>query len=182
MKPKLHIVTVSLLVLGCLNAYVVPYMRQGGALFGHRSVIGVIVAVSAFFLAFQRDFYLPFLGPCAIAVPTTSSPKDAGVNVLLEGIPPNAKVIFWAAKPSAELIDNPWAAYGAMSNAGWTTSDKDGKATATIACPAEYTVPRMGVMRKRLPKHVHYRYLQANGLYSRVFTQNVTCATSKEAL
>lgn len=133
-------------------------------------VIYVLVGVSALYIAFNRDTYLPFLGetvmPCA-AIPEKTPP--GATKQLHVQVPPGAKVLYWAAEPGMEDLKQimDWQhAYSKFENSGITTAGEDGIATLRVRSPQSYTVPFKG----RLEPHVHYRVCSWDGMLSRVKT------------
>jgi hypothetical protein len=131
-----------------------------------------IVALSALFLGLDRDFYLPFLGNCVFPTLVMTNPNKVK-SMRITNLPPNVNVIYWAAKSSNTSFDNPWDAYGNYSNSGITKSDNQGIAEIKLACPAEYTVEKFGVIKKKLQRHIHYRFELPNqyGMYSKVYNK-----------
>lgn len=135
-------------------------------------LVVLISLVGAVYLGFNRDFYLPFLGPTI--VPTTALkvgiPADAPIAVSVDA-PSNAThVMYWAATPSTVPRDEPMDAYRGFRNAG-VVEVASGKATLRLACPGTYKVG----WGKLLPRHVHYRYVFNNGMLSSVKTASVRC-------
>lgn len=137
------------------------------------------LGVSVAYLAFDRDFYLPFLGKCVM--PTTTTQKQTTTTtttvVKLDGLPANTNVVFWAAQSNKNVVPNPFDAYGNYANSGIAKTDEKGQVTIELNCPGEYIVSKFGIMNKQLPKHVHYRYEipKYNGMFSRVHTKNIIC-------
>lgn len=123
-----------------------------------KKVASLVVGVSACWLLFQRDTYLPFLASAVL--PSTVLVEDRvpeGANteltISLNNVADGTKIIYWGAEPSTKVIDNPWDAYQKYTNVGVATIHK-GSATIKFKCPAEYKVA-MGV--KKLKRHIHYR-------------------------
>lgn len=147
-------------------------------------LVMTIVGVLAIFLMSQRDFYLPFLGNTAfpIGLLNPSEEHKGNVHFKLANLPPNSKVIFWAAMPqhnNSHNQGNPssWkTAYGDYVNGGVAVSDAKGVAMISFDCPQSYEVGRLG-FKHLIPKHVHYRYQLSHkhGIMSRVFTEKVSC-------
>lgn len=132
----------------------------------------LIALIGSVYLGFNRDFYMPFLGPTV--VPTTvlklGVPTDATVSISIDA-PPNAThVVYWAANPSPVPQEDPMAAYRGFNNAG-VVEVAGGRATLRLACPGAYKVG----WGRLLPKHVHYRYIFSNGVLSAVKTAPVRC-------
>jgi hypothetical protein len=119
---------------------------------------------------FDRDTYLPFLGPmvapCSVLqdrVPPGAT-RDVTVTVT-----PNSKVLYWAAEPASAKLEkiNSWKeAYLQYDNAGVATSDATGKVVLRVRDPQPYTVP----MKGRLEPHVHYRICGDAGWMDRIRT------------
>lgn len=138
-------------------------------------LFSLLVLVLALFLLFQRDTYLPFLGPAAFPVGLLKEdmvPKGANVEVK---IPIEAKdgdrVLYWGAMPGNTVVATPWAAYGKYENSGIATV-KDGHVVLRFHCPTKYKVP----YGKTLDRHVHYRVCcEPTGMLGRVETTQVNC-------
>lgn len=133
-------------------------------------IIYLLVGLSAIYIAFDRDTYLPFLGetvlPCS-AIPE-KTPPGASKQLRVQ-VPPGAKVLYWAAEPGMDDLKqiNDWQhAYTQFENAGITTAGEDGIAVLRVRSPQPYTVPYKG----RLEPHVHFRICSSNGMLSRVKT------------
>lgn len=135
----------------------------------------VVIAglVGAAYLGTSRDFYLPFLGPTSIptSVLKVGSPSDASVAVAIDAPAGATHVVYWAAKPSTLPADTPGAAYSGFTNAG-VVPVAGGRATMRLACPGVYKV---GPTHRVIPRHVHFRYVFANGALSAVKTRPVAC-------
>lgn len=121
-----------------------------------KKVVSMVVGISACWLIFQRDTYLPFLGSAAL--PSTIIGNDRvpeGANTELSialNVADGTKMIYWGAEPSTSVVGNPWDAYQKYTNVGIATVQK-GSVTIKFKCPAEYKV--MGA--KTLKRHIHYR-------------------------
>jgi len=139
--------------------------------------IGILIGLAGVYFAFNRDFYLPFLGPTVIPVTLAAKKVDNLTNVQLTNLPPNTKVIYWAAKSTNDTIDDPITAYKDYTNSGMSISNSNGELIVQVECPSKYTISKFKVFTKTLPKHIHYRYeLPAYpGMFSKVFTHNVDC-------
>ena len=127
------------------------------------SVITIVICVaSVIYYAFSRNFYLPFLGwavyPCGSLAEKVPAGADVSVNVK---VAPNANVIYWASeKPEPEAgepIDNPWD----------VRADASGNAVLRVRSPVSYQV---GVMKKTLSRHIHYRVCRHPGMLSDIKT------------
>jgi len=175
-QKKLYMIGALLLVIGGLNWGIVAL--TGGdlvsSIFGRGSVVArgifLVVALAAAFVAFKRDFYLPFLGethvPCSVMADKVPEGADSVVSVRVR---PGAKVVYWAAEPANEdmmsIVDYR-AAYLEYRNAGVATADADGNATLKVRTPQGYTVPVKG----QLPPHVHYRECDGRGFMKSIVT------------
>lgn len=164
-------------ILGALNGLVAGVFRINPIewLFG-RKVLGravyIIIGLLAVAIMFDRDTYLPFLGPmvvpCSVLKDRTPSGATRSVQVKVR---PRAKVLYWAAEPSGASEDlkaiKDWKrAYAQYENAGVATAGEDGVATLRVREPQPYWVP----MKGSLQHHVHYRVCGEAGWMERVQT------------
>lgn len=135
-------------------------------------LVTVVALAGAVYLGFNRDFYMPFLGPAAMppSLLKLGTPPDATVSVSVDAPGKATHVMYWAATPSSMPNEDPMAAYRGFKNSG-VVEVAGGRATLRIACPGTYKVG----WGRMLPKHLHYRYVFANGMMSAVKTANVTC-------
>lgn len=175
-----------LLVLNGLNACFVTFFTGYNQFITQLSTtrplivylfVGAVGLASLMFL-FDRNYYLPFLGPCVIPIPkSTESIEKSSTSVKLTDLPPNARVVYWGAMESKSDFGSYKDAYGDYTNSGTVDTNKDGEAVINISCPGRYSVKKFGVLQSQLPRHVHYRYEipDNKGLYSEVFTRNVDC-------
>jgi uncharacterized membrane protein YuzA (DUF378 family) len=174
-------ILIVLVLIGSLNGVLIGLfdfnlVKSFGALFGTNlqnpitRIIYVIISIAALVLFAQRDTYLPFLGRTVMPQPLTEYKPSGKLKMkVITNLPPNVKVIYWAAHPSNKVIDNPYDAYGDYSNQGVTKTDENGRATLQFLIPSSYNVPYKGV----LTPHVHYRYWTSSGMASRVFTEKI---------
>ena len=93
-------------------------------------------------------------------------PQDATVIKTIKTTP-NINVIYWAAEPNTNVVENPWDAYNKNANSGVAKSDKDGNAILQVRKPASYKVPHKS---KQLKPHIHYRECFNNSMLSPVKT------------
>lgn len=170
-------IAMILLVVGALNwGFTAFRFNLVEKIFGASFItkaIYILVAVSALFVVFRRDFYLPFLGqtvlPCASLQEKT--PAGATREVRIQ-VTPHAKVLFWAAEPETEHLKkvSDWRkAYLGFENAGVTMAGEDGTAVLKVREPQPYSVPFKGM----LSPHIHYRVCDGSmggGLLGRVET------------
>lgn len=155
------------LLVGLFNTNIVAGLFGKGPL---ATLVYVIVGISALAIMFDRDTYLPFLGPmvapCSVLENRDPPGATREVNVKVE---PNVKVIYWAAEPASEKLErlNSWKqAYLDYDNAGVATSNRDGIAILKIREPQAYRVPFKGEIRP----HVHYRVCGEAGWMGRITT------------
>lgn len=173
---KAEVATHAVFAASLVCTAVLAAFQAFGADVMHSQWVRLVVLVSlvgAVYLGLNRDFYMPFLGPTI--VPTsllkTGTPSDATVSVSIDA-PRNAThVMYWAATPSTTPQSEAMSAYSGFKNAG-VVEVAGGRATLRVACPGTY---RVGWGRL-LPRHLHYRYIYANGAMSSVKTAPVTCA------
>jgi uncharacterized membrane protein YuzA (DUF378 family) len=174
-KKLIFKVMMVLLIIGGLNWLLVGvfdfnivYSIFGKSFFA--SFIYILVGVSAITIMFDRDTYLPFLGPMVTPCSVLENREPPGstreVKVVVE---PNVKLIYWAAEPASNKLEkvNSWKqAYLDYQNAGVATSNSEGVALLKIREPQEYKVPFKGI----LAPHVHYRVCGESGWMSRIHT------------
>jgi uncharacterized membrane protein YuzA (DUF378 family) len=166
----LHMFAIVLVVVGALNWGLIGFTGQNAvtALLGKgflaNTVYGLI-GIAAAFVAFRRDTFLPFLGetvmPCSIL--ENKTPEHADTEVVVDGLEPGAKLLFWAAEPETSGLTRiqDWRqAYLKFANAGVATANQNGVATLRIRKPQPYTVPVKG----RIETHVHWRVCGNNGM------------------
>lgn len=137
------------------------------------SFIYILIGASAIAIMFDRDTYLPFLGPMVVPCSVLENREPPGatkeVKVVVE---PNVKIIYWAAEPANENLKkiNSWKqAYLNYDNAGVTTSNGEGVAVFKVRDPQSYKVPFMG----KLEPHVHYRVCGEAGWMGKINTVSV---------
>ena len=133
-----------------------------------------IAILAAVYMAMNRDTFLPFLGESFLpeiflkTTPKTGEKKDTDVVVV--GLRPDSVVYYWAADPGKEVAKDWKQGYGRFENSGIVRTDKEGKVTIPVVCPARYIVQGYRV----LPKHVHYRYYNPDTqMLSRIYTKNL---------
>lgn len=132
--------------------------------------IYVLVGVAAIGMMFDRDTYLPFLGPTVLPCASVPDRTPPGASKMVTvSAPPGSKVLYWAAEPEMEALKeiNDWkAAYAGYENAGVTTADSNGQAVLKVRAPQAYVVP----FRGRLDPHIHFRICESSGMLGRVKT------------
>ena len=156
-------IAISLLIIGGLNWLLVGLFNVNivSRIFGKSvltTFIYILVGVSAVAIMFDRDTYLPFLGPMVVpcSVLEIRDPPGATREVKIN-VEPNVKIIYWAAEPGSDEKLNSWKdAYLDYQNAGVTLSNGSGEAVLKIRDPQSYKVPFKG----KLAPHVHYQIPQ----------------------
>lgn len=135
-------------------------------------LVVLIALVGAVYLGTSRDFYMPFLGPTIVptSVLKLGAPADATVAITVEAPAGATHAMYWAAASSAMPTQSAAKAYSGFNNAG-IVEVAAGRATMRVACPGTYTVG----WGKLVPRHVHYRFIYANGMTSSVKTAPITC-------
>jgi uncharacterized membrane protein YuzA (DUF378 family) len=128
-----------------------------------RTTLQVLTGFAAIALMFQRDTYLPFLGPMVAPCGAFADRDPPGATKEIRiTIKPRTKVLYWAAEPANESLKEvpSWKeAYQKYENAGVATSDGQGVAVLKIRAPGAYRVPFRGL----LSPHVHYRVCDEAG-------------------
>jgi hypothetical protein len=176
----MNIIARSILVLGGLF-----YLVQASGLkinYGDSRyrLVAFMIGICALYFAFDRDYYLPFLGKSVIPIikDNRSLPLVNLKEIKISNLPPNTRILYWAAKSASSISDATgeldWRVYNDYSNSGVVQSDTIVK----IECPVEYNVPLfLGIGKKRLKRHLHYRYEipGQTGLFSRVYTKYIEC-------
>lgn len=166
-----------LLIFGALNGLVAGVFRVNPIdwLLG-RKMLGraayILIGLCAVAVMFDRDTYLPFLGPtvvpCSVLKDRTPSGATRSVQIKVR---PGAKVLYWAAEPTGASEDlkaiKDWKrAYAQYDNAGVATAGEDGIATLRLREPQPYWVPMKGTLQH----HVHYRVCGEAGWMERIQT------------
>jgi len=173
----LFIVLLGAINWGLIGIFKFNLVSAFSSLFGNSRntveiIIYIIVFISALIIMMNRTTWLPFLGctvmPKMSKTPPTTSTVDT-TSELITDLPPNTRVIYWASKPSPEVVSNPEDAYGDYSNFGIGDTDSKGDITVTLSQPSEYKVPIIG----KLSRHIHYRYWLSDGLLSKVYTHKI---------
>jgi len=136
-------------------------------------LVYIAVGLCAVAIMFNRDTYLPFLGPtlapCSVLQDRVPPGATKDVKVV---VTPNTKVIYWAAEPVNDGLKGlqSWKeAYAKYENAGVATSNAEGIVHMKVKDPQSYKVPFAG----KLDAHVHYRVCSEAGFMEHVKTVNV---------
>ena len=139
----------------------------------HR-ILAIIILVIVVYLSVHRDTFLPFIGesvfPFTLIKDSTHAYGNVSKTVQIDA-PDGTKVAYWAAMSNNTVEANPEIAYDHYQNSGVTTV-KNGKATLTVNCPAQY---RVSPFNTKLHKHIHYRIININGMISEIHTVKVVC-------
>jgi hypothetical protein len=172
--PGLYVVVVFVVLLsGAMWLFLGAFMSEFPFML---RLVMVIVGVLALIIMPNRDMYLPFLGETALPASVLQDTVPRGNVILaLDNLPPNSKVIFWAANEAPpHSIQGPSEAYDNSLNGGIATASEEGVAHVTLYCPQQYKVSRLGI-DKVLPRHIHFRYEVPwkKGMFSSVQTLQV---------
>jgi uncharacterized membrane protein YuzA (DUF378 family) len=158
----LYKICLVLLIVGALNWFAVGAFKVnivekivGGGLIGR--LIYLLVGAAALYVMFDRNTYLPFLGPmvapCGALKDRVPPGANASVSVVVK---PGAKVLYWASEQGDQGLKDAvdWQkAYGEYENTGVATADEQGKVELKVRRPQGYRVP----IRGELKSHIHYR-------------------------
>jgi hypothetical protein len=179
----MHIVVTTVVLLSA--CYWLPHALINSDMNIWLRIAAAIVGILGFVQLFERDMYLPFLAdasfPTSLLVPSKPTTFIPGnVVVSIAKIPPNAKVVYWAAEPNdpRNINKKNWKdAYGDYENAGVVMSNDKGMATINLRCPQTYSVSHFGVYDCIMPPHIHYRYELpgTKGILSQVYMYLVDC-------
>lgn len=186
MNRKMHMILTAVILLSACAWLPFGIMSKSVNIW-LRIVTGIIGAL-AFVLLFERDMYLPFLADAAfpssllvVSEEKDKQSKNNNVHISIKDLPPNVKVVFWAAEPKDPRIveSKHWKeAYGNFSNAGVVITNSQGVAHIALRCPQSYHVSHLNLHKKQIPPHLHYRYElpSTKGLLSEVYTHIVECS------
>jgi uncharacterized membrane protein YuzA (DUF378 family) len=168
-----------LLIIGGINWLLFGLfdMNLVAGIFGRgfmATLVYVLVGISAITIMFDRDTYLPFLGPMVAPCSVLENREPPGATREIKvNVEPNVKVLYWAAEPASEKLQtiNSWKeAYLKYENAGVATSNGEGVAILKVRDPQSYKVPFKG----QLAPHVHYRVCGEAGWMGRIRTVAAT--------
>jgi uncharacterized membrane protein YuzA (DUF378 family) len=161
---------INWLLIGSFNFDLVHYIF-GNSIFA--KFIYILVGISALLIMFDRDTYLPFLGPMVAPCSVLENREPPGatkeIRVVVE---PNVKILYWAAEPASEKLEkvNSWKqAYLNYENAGVATSNGEGVAILKIREPQPYKVPFKGILKP----HIHFRVCGEAGWMGKINTISV---------
>lgn len=174
-----HMILVALVLVGALNwgfhafGYNLVEMlnRFLSGVFKRRlslnTIIYVVVALSALFLAFQRETWLPFLGDSVLPGAVVPEKKNSGDTTVDVHVKPGAKVAYWAAKAPESSVNGAESsvpkvkdAYAHFENSGVVIANDAGVATLVFNKGTSYIVPS----GREIKSHVHYREFGEDGM------------------
>ncbi len=180
-----HMILVALVLVGALNwgfhafGYNLVEMlnRFLSGVFKRRlslnTIIYVVVALSALYLAFQRETWLPFLGDSVLPGAVVPEKKNSGDTTVDVHVKPGAKVAYWAAKEQESSVGADKSVNGAESsvpkvrdayahfeNSGVVIANDAGVATLVFNKGTSYIVPS----GREIKSHVHYREFGEDGM------------------
>lgn len=168
---KIYMVLIAIILLFGLQQSIFVLIDHDSTLY---KIIAFIVFVAIIYVGFQRNTYLPFLGPSVFPHSLLKDPKDfkkgSLVTTLQLDVPDNTKVVYWASQPSKTVIEDPFKAYRDYSNAGIAVV-KNKKAELYVNCPSSYKIPTGRILKP----HVHYRAIYPNGMAGSVETLFIKC-------
>lgn len=171
MYLKLYMVMIAIILLFALQQSIYVLIDSKSIFY---KMIAFIVFISVVYLGFQRNTYLPFLGPSVVPHSLLKDPKDFKKGALKTSltldVPNNTKIIYWASQPSKTVVEDPFKAYRDYGNAGIATVF-DKKAELYVNCPSSYKVPG----GRTLSPHIHYRAVYPNGMAGSVETVFIKC-------
>lgn len=166
-----------MLLLGGINYFFIIFKQNMFSIFGRWRIIFYVIIAFAAIKKLKLESFLPFLDYSAFPLDTLSQtyPVDSNAELVLTNLPPNARVIYWAAegKDDDKTLKGPREAYGEYTNSGVVKTDKDGKVKILLRCPKSYSVGK--VFKYKLPQHIHYRYELSPAILSKVYTQEINC-------
>ena len=135
------------------------------------SIIYIIIACAALYLAFDQTTWLPFLGDTVLPgslIPLKQNTNESGRHTIISvQVKPGARVAYWASLPNDKEVPLVEQAYADYSNSGVVLADRLGRANLRVVMGSAYEVPSGKVIKR----HVHYRELdQQYGMIGRVQT------------
>ena len=98
-------------------------------------ILSTLIGISALYLVFNRDYYLPFLGHTVIPISSRSKPSENLKQIKLTNLPPNTIVIAWGSQESDKTFENPFEAYGDYVNTDIKTTNDKGEVIIELSCP-----------------------------------------------
>jgi uncharacterized membrane protein YuzA (DUF378 family) len=178
---KLRIIFIILVLLGALNWGSVAILNKNfveelnDITFKNKKFVNgvyILIALSAIFLAIRRDTYLPTLGNAIVPTKGFQSYYTYNDNSIKINAGNATKVIYWAANPNGNVVNDSQSAYNSYENSGIVPVDPDGTATLFFKCPGQY---KLNAGLWTLPKHINYRLVLNDSTLSDVYKINVNC-------
>lgn len=181
-KIWVYLIAKVFVIIGALNWGLIAISPEFNILKNFNNVVNRIIlgviGLSAIYVAIQKKTFLPFLDESVLPVfnyledttkaKLTPTGSNEGFNKVIIKIPEGetgTKIVYWAAAPNDNIQENPEKAYADFNNSG-ISDIENGVAIIAVKCPAEYKVPFAG----KLPKHIHFRIVDKDGMLSRVYT------------
>lgn len=118
----------------------------------------IFVGIIALIIMFNKNTWLPFLGPSVLPHTLVSLKKNNGNTTIKVIVKPNSKVAYWTTTPSLNMNRNVFMAYEDYSNSGVVQSNENGEALLVINKGTGYNVPT----GKYIKPHVHYREITSD--------------------
>jgi hypothetical protein len=106
--------------------------------------INIVIIYSVAVHLFNRDYYLPFLGQTVIPIKERETIGKL-IDVKLQGLTPNTRVLYWGSNESEKPFDNPLEAYKGYGNSGVVKTDMNGEVILKVNCPSDYYVSKFGM-------------------------------------
>lgn len=156
---------------GSVGLFNYNFINELTSIFGSLAIniektLYVLVGLSAIFLLFRRETYLPMTGEMAIAPFLSVDYKptiDEPLIYTIENLPPDTRVIYWTSKGLLKNNLNPLYIYADYFYTGITTVDENGKAEL-------FTEKPLILNDKQLPTYLNYRYWIGSALTSKIFS------------
>jgi len=139
--------------------------------------ICALIGIASIILIFNTNYFLTHLDDTFIPYPLINNdnqPIDSNYSIKIL-VPPNSKVLYWAAEPlnnNEDMYRDVQKAYGDFMNSGIVTADASGNAYLLLKIPGPYTIHNQ-VFSKTLLPHIHYRYTLKNSILSKIYTIDV---------
>jgi uncharacterized membrane protein YuzA (DUF378 family) len=180
---RLRILLLSIVLFGALNYGAMGFgynLIDGSSIYLNQSsgknlylnsIIYIIIALAAMYLAFDRNTWLPFLGDTVLPgslIPLKRNTNESGRHTIITvQVKPGARVAYWASLPNDKEVPLVEQAYADYSNSGVVLADRQGRANLRVVVGSAYEVPNGKVIKR----HVHYRELdQQYGMVGQVQT------------
>jgi len=184
----LYIFSLSVLLFGGLNWFLIGsadfniidkffsiFMRQNVKQMNKISYLIIGICTLYLLIFQQRQMFLSFLNETVMppSIFKSQAPFFSNSKLTVDA-PGGYMVVYWAANPVKKNYDNinSWEeAYDGYKNTGIVDVVND-KAELIFSIPVRYKV-NMGLHKKLLDRHIHYRILYPNGIMSKIFTKKI---------